>query len=150
MSGSLVDALVRGLTRNAAFTSPGAQDPRLKGRTYAIPFEEVWQDSLDLVGGGMKGWKVLEADDQEGIIRGVARGHLERLTSAITIRITLDVNAQTRVDGLSASRVGRADLGVNARRLHRYFTALDRRLEESRGAGIETLRLDLPTSVARS
>lgn len=150
MSGSLVDALVRGLTRNAAFTSPGAQDPRLKGRTYAVPFEEVWQASLRLVDGGMKGWKVLEADDQEGIIRGAARGYLERLTSAITIRITLDVDAQTRVDGLSASRVGRADLGVNARRLHRYFTTLDRRLEESRGTGIETLRLDLPTSATRS
>lgn len=150
MSGSLVEALVRGLTRNAAFTSPGAQDPRLRGRTYAIPFEEVWQTSLDLVGGGLKGWKVLEADDEEGIIRGAAHGYLERFTSAITIRITLDADAQTRVDGLSASRVGRADFGVNARRLHRYFTTLDGRLEEGRGAGIAALRLDLPTSAARS
>jgi len=150
VSHGLFDALVRGLTRNAAFTSPGAQDPRLKGRTYAIPFDEVWQVSVDLVGGGMKGWKVLEADDQEGIIRGVARGYVDRLTSAITIRITLDMDAQTRVDGLSASRVGRADLGVNARRLHRYFTTLDRRLEERRGADIQALRLDLPTSTTRA
>lgn len=150
MSGSLVDALVRGLTRNAAFTSPGSQDPRLEGRTYAIPFEEVWQVSMDLVGGGIKGWKVLEADDQEGIIRGVARGYIERFTSAITIRITLDMDAQTRVDALSASRVGRADLGVNARRLQRYFSLLDRRLEEGRNSAIESLRLDLPAPAAGS
>lgn len=142
MIGGLADAFIRGLTRNVAFTSPGSPDPRLRGRTYAIPFEEVWQASLDLVGGALKRWELLEEDDQEGIIRGMARGRFERFTSAITVRITLDVDAQTRVDALSAARVGRADLGINARRLHRYFTALDARLEEARGARIESLRLD--------
>lgn len=129
MIRSTVDAFIRGVTRNVAFTSPGAGDPRLLGRTYAIPFEEVWQASVDLVGGGLNRWELIESDDQEGIIRGVARGRLERFTSAVTIRITLDQDAQTRVDAISASRVGRSDLGANARHLHRYFTALDRRME---------------------
>lgn len=146
----IADAVIRGLTRNVAFTSPAAPDPRLRGRTYAIPFEDVWQASLELMGGRLKRWQVLEADDQEGILRGVARGRVERFTSAITIRITLDADAQTRVDALSASRVGRADLGVNARRLSRYFRALDERLEEVRGAAIEQLRLDAPATAGRS
>lgn len=144
----LVDAAVRGVTRNVAFTSPGSPDARLRGRTYAIPFEDVWQASVELIDGGLKRWKLLEADDQEGIIRGVARGRLDRFTSAITVRITLDPDAQTRVDALSASRTGRADLGVNARRLHRYFRALDARLEDRRGAGIDSLRLDVPAAQA--
>lgn len=150
MIRSLADAMVRGLTRNVAFTSPAAPDPRLKGRTYAIPFEDVWQVSRELVDGGMRRWELLEADDQEGIIRGVAHGRLDRFTSAITVRITLDSNAQTRVDALSAARVGRADLGVNARRLRRYFRTMDLRLEELRGAAIENLRLDPPISAGRA
>lgn len=150
MSRGLFAALVRGLTRNVAFTSPAASDPRLRGRTYAIPFEDVWQASVELIDGGLKRWRVLEADDREGIIRGVARGRVERFTSAVTVRVTLDVDAQTRVDALSAARVGRADLGVNARRLHRFFTALDHRLEESRGSRISTLRLDPAVSASRA
>ena len=147
MSRSFTDAIVRGLTRNVAFTSAASPDPRLQGRTYAIPFEDVWQASLELVGGGLKRWEMLEADDREGIIRGLARGRVERFTSAITVRITLDADAQTRVDALSAARVGRADLGVNSRRLHRYFAALDRRLEEMRGTAIDQLRLDSHAAV---
>ncbi|MFW5951132.1 MAG: DUF1499 domain-containing protein [Gemmatimonadota bacterium] len=146
MSRSLVDAITRGLTRNVAFTSPGARDPRLRGRTYAIPFEDVWQASTALVAGGLKRWEVLEADDQEGTIRGMARGRIERTTSAITIRITLDDDAQTRVDALSASHVGRADFGRNARRLQHFFAALDRQLEDRRGKSIERLTIEPTTA----
>jgi uncharacterized protein (DUF1499 family) len=147
--GGLIDAFVRGLTRNTAVTSPDAEDPRLLGRTYAIPFEEVWRASLDLVDGGLPRWELVEADDQEGLIRGVAHGRMERFTSDITLRITLDRDAQTRVDATAASRVGRADLGANARRLHRYFTTLDRRIGEDNGRAIESFRLDAAHAGAR-
>lgn len=142
MTPGFLEAALRGLTRNVAFTSPDSDDPRLTGRTYAIPFEDVWQASTDLIGGGLRGWELLEEDDQEGILRGLARGRIERMTSAITVRITLDMDAQTRVDALSASRVGRADFGINARRLNRYFTALDEQLGRTRATPIEELRLD--------
>lgn len=121
-----------GLTRNVAFTAPAAEDERLRGRTYAIPFEDVWQASLELVSGGLKRWELLEYDDREGIIRGLVHGRMRRFTSAVTIRISLDPDAQTRVDALSASRVGRADFGTNARRLARYFQALDGAMTEAR------------------
>ncbi len=142
MSGNLVDAVVRGFTRNVAFTTPEAEDPRMRGRTYAIPFEEVWQASLHLVDGGLRRWELLEADDREGIVRGVAGSLLDRFSSAVTIRITLDFNAQTRVDALSAARTGRYDLGSNARKLRKFFRALDRTLGKALGQEIETLRVD--------
>ena len=149
MIRDLVDAAVTGLTRNVAFTSPGAEDPRLQGRTYAIPFEDVWQASLSLVRGGLRRWEVSEHNDQEGIIRGIVRGHFERTTSSITVRITLDMNAQTRVDAMAASRTGRADLGRNARRLGRFFSALDSRLQKGR-SGADALRVDhAPTASTR-
>jgi hypothetical protein len=143
----LFDAVVRGLTRNVAFTTPGAEDPRLEGRTFAIPFDDVWQASLHLARGGLERWEVTEEDDREGIIRGIVRGRFERTTSSITIRITLDPDAQTRIDAMAASRIGRADLGLNARRLDRFFTALDARLQEGRQTAIESLRLDRATAV---
>lgn len=140
MIGDLSHRAWLGLTRNVAFTAPAAEDERLRGRTYAIPFEDVWQASLRLVDGGLKRWTLLEFDDREGIIRGTAAGLLPRSTSAVTVRISLDVDAQTRVDALSASRVGRMDLGANSRRLHRFFVALDRALARSRGARLSPLR----------
>ncbi len=142
MIRELVDGLVRGLSQNVAFTTPSAEDPRLQGRTYAIPFEDVWQAATRLVAGGIKRWELDRADDQEGVIRGTAHGRLERFTSGITVRITLDANAQTRVDALAASRTGGANLGANRRRLYRFFKDLDRVLENASDRSIEALRLD--------
>lgn len=138
-----------GLTRNVAFTAPGSDDERLQGRTYAVPFETVWQAALSLVDGGLRGWSLTESDDAEGIIRGRARGGLRRTESAITLRISLDQDAQTRIDGLSASRVGRADLGANARRLGRFFRALDRAIVSAHGRPIGALRIDPAPQRAR-
>lgn len=142
MIRDLVETIRRGFTRNVAFTTPSAEDPRLKGRTYAVPFDVVWRASLRLVGGRLRRWEVVQADDTEGIIRGVAHGLIERFASNITVRILLDPNAQTRVDLLSASRLGRADLGVNARRIHRFFRALDAAIEKERGVRIESVRME--------
>ena len=140
MNRELFRKIWLGLTRNVAFTAPAAEDERLRGRTYAIPFEDVWQASLHLIDGGLARWELLEYDDREGIIRGLARGRFPRSTSAITIRVTLDVDAQTRVDGLSASRVGRMDLGANARHLDLFFRSLDTAMVEASSRRRTTLR----------
>jgi hypothetical protein len=121
-----------GLTRNVAFTTPDAEDARLRGRTFAIPFEDVWQAAHHVINEQFRHWTLLEEDDREGLLRVEVRGHIKGLASGVTIRIILDPDAQTRVDALSALRVGRRDFGVNARRLARFFRALDRRLETMR------------------
>ena len=141
MISRITSAVARGFTRSLAFTTPSAEDPRLRGRTYAIPFEEVWQQCIRLVDGGLRGWELREADDEEGVIRGRIRGLTARFASTLTVRVTLDANAQTRVDALAACRSGRYDLGTNVRRLNRFFRALDRGLEESRGRAIAPVRL---------
>jgi hypothetical protein len=146
----LYRSIQAGLTRNVAFTAPSAEDDRLQGRTYAVPFEAVWRASLKLVDGGLRGWSLTGSDDGEGIIRGQVRGGLWRNESAITLRIILDEDAQTRIDGLSASRVGRADLGANARRLGRFFQGLDRALESALDRPIATVRIEPAASSGRS
>ncbi|MFO7260614.1 MAG: DUF1499 domain-containing protein [bacterium] len=136
-----------GLTRNMAVTSPSAEDPGLRGRTYAIPYEQVWRAARRLADGGLRGWRLVDADDYDGLIRAEARSGLLRRVDEIVIRITLDANAQTRVDARSSSRGGRGDLGSNARRLRSFFAALDQELGVPPGA--EPPRLPVPPAPAK-
>ena len=123
-------AVLRGLTRNRAETAQDATDRRLRGRTYAVPFEQVWTATVMVVR-GRRGWTVLHTDDIEGVLRAEVRTALG-FTHDVQIRVGLDANGQTRVDLVSASRVGRGDLGKNARRIGRFLRTLDRELDTMR------------------
>lgn len=125
----MLDRLWRGLTENRADTNPAHTDPRLRGRTYAIPFDRVWNACMELAGGGLPRWWVARADDQRGVIDARQKTLVFRFIDDVRIYVSLDNNGQTRVDMASRSRKGRGDLGTNARRIHRFFRALDRHLE---------------------
>jgi hypothetical protein len=118
-------------TANRAETDPASRDPGLRGRSYAIPFDRVWQAATLLADQELAGWTVVSWNDRDGVIKAEARTRLFRLTDDVTIRICLDENAQTRVDMVSESRKGKADLGTNARRIRRFFSHLDRKLAAS-------------------
>jgi hypothetical protein len=137
----------------AVETQPQHPDERLRGRTYAIPFEDVWRAALYLAGGGLRGWRLIAADDEEGIILAEASTLALRFVDDVSIRVRLDEDAQTRVDVRSASRVGRNDFGTNARRVARFLDALDQRvpLETSarRGAAEGRGHHDRHPAVAR-
>lgn len=117
----------RAITSSRADTRPDARDPRLHGRTYTIPFEDVWQATMSLVRYTLPGWGVVKADDELGRIVASAEGRLIRLPSRIVMRIGLDENGQTRVD-VEASTKGPVDFGVNARRIDACLRNLDRLL----------------------
>ena len=127
----LARRLGHALTRNQAATASDHWDPRLRGRVYAIPFEQVWQAARTLASGGLRGWKLVDADDYEGIINAEARTLVLRYVDDVRIRIYLDENAQTCVDVESRSRKGSADFGANARRAARFLRALDRNVMPS-------------------
>ncbi len=127
-----MDRIRQALSTNRVDTSRDAEDLRLRGRTYAIPFERVWSTALALATEG-RGWTVIRADDQDGLIQVEVRRLLVRVVDEVTIRVALDLDAQTRVDITAVSPKGRWDLGVNARRVGRFLQLLDRRLEASPG-----------------
>jgi hypothetical protein len=112
---------------NRAATQPDHPDPRLRGRTLAVPFDRVWKEAL-LLAAKKQGWTVLDADDLKGVIRAEAQTLVFRFTDDVEIRIGLDQDGQTRVDMTSASRVGKSDLGTNARRIANFLRGLDQRL----------------------
>jgi hypothetical protein len=124
----LVRRVGRALARNHVATAQDHWDPRLRGRTYAIPFEQVWQASLFLANGGLRRWQIIRSDDYDGVIEAEAKTLLLRFTDDVRIHIYLDQDAQTRVDVESRSRKGSADFGSNARRVSRFLRALDRKL----------------------
>ena len=124
--------LIRALTRNRAWTDPASPDRRLRGRAYAIPFAEVWGAALDTAR-VTKRWTVITADARSGVIEAEARTALWRFVDDVQVRVHLDGDGVTRVDATSASRVGGADLGTNARRIARFLHALDRRLRPREG-----------------
>lgn len=118
---------------NKVVTHRQSTDPRLRGRTYAIPYERVWSAALALATESPR-WTVLRADDQLGEIEAEARTRFLGFVDDVTIHVGLDADAQTRIDAISQSRTGTKDFGVNARRLGRFFKALDRALEAAPGA----------------
>ena len=131
--------LIRGLTENRVETDPSSTDDRLRGRTYAIPFEAVWQAATGLCAGGIRGWSLWVADDQEGVIEA----SVSRLIGPavdVRVKIGLDQNAQTRVDLTSASRTERGDLGRGRRLVGRFIHRLDTELRAGPGKILDASR----------
>jgi hypothetical protein len=115
-------------SRPGAATAPDHRDSQLRGRRYGIPFEIVWKAVVRLADGGLSRWELVEADDQEGLIRARCRTRLLRLVDHVEVRVGLDPEAQTTVHLVSRSGMGKADLGRNRRRIRRFLRALDRAL----------------------
>jgi len=126
--------LIRALTRNRAWTDPESPDRRLRGRAYAVPFARVWGAALETAR-ALPRWTVTTAEARDGLIEAEARSALWKFVDDVQVRVWLDDAGATRVDLTSASRVGRADLGANARRIARFLHALDRRLHPRGGRG---------------
>ncbi|MSR20791.1 MAG: DUF1499 domain-containing protein [Gemmatimonadetes bacterium] len=121
--------ILSGLTESGAATDPASPDARLVGRTYAIPFDSVWNASMRLADGEMRGWSVMSADDLAGVIVATKKALLFGQGDDVKIDIGLDENAQTRVDVVSGSHSRRPDLRRNRRAIGRFFRKLDRSLE---------------------
>ena len=109
------------LWENRARTHPEHPDERLKGRTYAIPFAQVWAAVVEIASGGLRGWTTVVADEDLGVLRAECQVLVFRFVDDVEIWVSLDENAQTRVDMSSSSRGERGDLGHNARRIRKFF-----------------------------
>jgi hypothetical protein len=125
-----VSEILKDLTEHEAATDPWSSDRRLSGRTYAIPFDDVWTVTVTLAS-ELPGWSLQSADDQAGVVEASARMPLIGIQGTVKIDVGLDENAQTRVDARSVSSTKRGDLGHCRRTIGRFFKELDRRL----GAG---------------
>jgi hypothetical protein len=109
----------------AAITSPRHADPSLRGRRYAIPFQQVWTAALRLASATRR-WELVEADDLRGRLRMEVQPFLFGGISDVEVLIRLDADAQTRVDLLSRGRKTGPNFGAHPRRIRKFLRELDR------------------------
>lgn len=114
-----------------AETSIDSGDARLVGRTYGIPFAQVWDSCLDLVRGELPHWYARWWDEEVAVIQALRSRAYSRRVSDVAIRIRLDEEGQTRVDVRASSRfTAVGDFGSNTRLIGAFCAALDRKLTE--------------------
>ena len=95
--------------------------PDLQPLMLAAPLAQVF-DAATAAARTM-GWEIVAADRDVARIEAIATTRLMRFKDDVVIRLRQDVTG-VRVDVRSKSRLGRGDLGTNARRIRRYLAAL--------------------------
>jgi uncharacterized protein (DUF1499 family) len=73
------------------------------------------------------GWDMRETKRDQGIIEAVATTRLFKFKDDVTITVTREGDASI-VNVRSKSRVGKSDLGTNARRIRAFQAELAKRL----------------------
>ncbi|MEY3283140.1 MAG: DUF1499 domain-containing protein [Acidobacteriota bacterium] len=97
------------------------QPQRLAGRSIG----EAFDAAMDVV--AAMEWEIREANRDQGVIEAVATVPVFRFRDDVTITITSEAGAAV-VNVRSRSRVGKSDLGENARRIRRFQAALAAKL----------------------
>ncbi len=111
--------------------------PDLQPRRYPQDPATVFR-AVQTVAAGTRGWRVMSADPIGGRLQAEARVLLTPFTDDVTVTVQ-PAGGGSRVLVRSRSRVGRGDLGVNARRIRAFLRAMDQQLGSHHG-GTETLR----------
>ncbi len=75
------------------------------------------------------GWHIVAADLPAGRIEATDTTFWFGFTDDIVVRLAPQPDGTVRIDARSVSRVGRSDVGANARRLHRFLHGLAHRLD---------------------
>ncbi|MDH4065740.1 MAG: DUF1499 domain-containing protein [Acidobacteriota bacterium] len=89
--------------------------PDLGPAFLAAPPAEVYRQALELV--RARGWEVLAADEAGRRIEATDTTFWFGFKDDIAVRVTAMPDGGSRVDVRSVSRVGRSDIGTNARRI---------------------------------
>ncbi len=112
---------------NWAQTSPDHKDLGLRTREYDRPAAEVSASVRDWVEKRER-WKVAGIDGDR-ITRIEITTRVLRFVDDMTVTVIEPQPGRSRVDVYSRSRVGKSDLGVNARNTALLLAALDRAMK---------------------
>lgn len=99
---------------------PAIKPLRLAGMPEAV-FAAAQQVARDM------GWRIVAVKPAEGRIEATARTFWFGFYDDVVIRISKAEDGRTQIDVRSASRVGKSDLGTNARRVSEFSRRLQAR-----------------------
>jgi uncharacterized protein (DUF1499 family) len=112
-------------TINDVKTGATPEYPDVQPQRFNQPLDKVFEAALAVA--QAMGWEIRETDRERGIIEAVATTRLFKFKDDVTIMITREGDA-TVVNVRSKSRVGKSDLGTNARRIRAFQAELAKRL----------------------
>lgn len=101
--------------------------PNVRPLVLPIPVEDAFAEALALV--ETRGWEGLSADPAENQIEAIARSRVFGFEDEVAVRVT-DVEAGSRIDMRSRSRIGQIDRGANARRIEAFLAELQAQVTE--------------------
>lgn len=116
---------------NIVETGNTPEYPDLLPKQYQASKDRVFDAALHAVS-RMPRWTLVSSRPEQGEIRAEATTRLFRFVDDVVVRCA-EQNGGTVVNVRSASRVGRGDLGQNARNVRAFFDALDGQLEDRTG-----------------
>lgn len=95
--------------------------PELRPLELAVPPDQAFARARSAA--QSLGWEIVAADPDAGRLEAVATTRWFGFKDDVVVRVT-GVSNGSRVDMRSKSRVGRSDLGANARRIQDFLTAV--------------------------
>ncbi|GGY55212.1 DUF1499 domain-containing protein [Parvularcula lutaonensis] len=98
--------------------------PDIKPLVMQKPLPEAWEIAMDAV--KKEGLRIVAAEPAEGRIEAYATVPLFGFKDDVVIRLRNAHNVATVVDIRSKSRVGRSDLGFNARRIRSLLAEMEK------------------------
>ena len=98
--------------------------PEIQPLFLAVPPADAYTKTLALV--RARGWEVVAADDAGRRIEATDTTFWFRFKDDVALRVSAVPDGTSRVDMRSVSRLGRSDLGTNARRIREFLADLAR------------------------
>lgn len=98
--------------------------PEIQPLFLAVPPAEAYRRTLDLV--RARGWEVVAADEATRRIEATDTTFWFRFKDDVALRVSAVPDGTSRVDMRSVSRLGRSDIGTNARRIREFLADLAR------------------------
>ena len=112
---------------DAVETGKTAEYPEVLPRYYSADPGRVFDEVRASVE-ALEGFEETGFDEATRTVKGVITGPVFGLEHDLTVRVQVVTEFVTRVRVRSESRVGKGDLGQNARNIETFFVEMDRRL----------------------
>ena len=112
-------------TINDVKTGATPEYPDIQPQRFNQPSDKVFEAAL--AAAQAMGWDIRETNREQGINEAIATTRLFKFKDDVTVMITPEGDA-TVVNVRSKSRVGKSDLGTNARRIRAFQAELAKRL----------------------
>lgn len=109
---------------NDVTTGETPEYPELQPRAYAFSRPRVVAAAVEAVG-ALRRFDLVSVDEDAGVVEATARTRSGLFTDDVTVRVEANGEAGSIVFVRSRSRVGRGDLGQNARNIRALQEAMD-------------------------